>query len=561
MKTRTKKWAVLLAASVLAASIAGCSGGSSGANGNSAGPGDGKGNAPADDKLQPVTISTVMEVAPETKFKNGETIENNVVTMWAKDKFNIDFKFDWTVSGLNSTYQNKLQLMLASNEKFPDVFRVSDKQLIADLIASGKVMDVTEAVEKYASPRLKELYQKFPQAVWPVSADGKMYAVPVLSGGNISDLNMWIRQDWLDKLGLQAPTTIAELENVMDAFVNRDPDSNNKRDTIGITLAMKNAIVNWMGDGSFLVGSFGAKAGDRQWGPDGNGGLQYGGVQPEMKMTLGKLYEWFNKGYLDPEFAILDENKAIESFTSGRSGIVFGAPWMTDWPFTDMLKLHPEAKLKPYPVPAGADGSIGRRGESIFYSAIMFNKDFKHIDRFFDYLNTVYGWSYGEGDFKYGFAEGYDYALDASGKPVYDDASIPNGKVEPIKYLPGTYHQLDIPFLQYDVYKKLHDGGKPENTVEERWATADPLSLEAGAIVAEQNPYRMEDLYQGPATPTMQSKQEYLEKIEKEAYAQIIYGKKPLDSFDQFVEDWKKNGGDEITKEVNEWYQTVAQIK
>jgi putative aldouronate transport system substrate-binding protein len=29
-------------------------------------------------------------------------------------------------------------------------------------------------------------------------------------------------------------------------------------------------------------------------------------------------------------------------------------------------------------------------------------------------------------------------------------------------------------------------------------------------------------------------------------------GEQPLDSFDQFVTDWKAQGGDEITKEVQE---------
>jgi putative aldouronate transport system substrate-binding protein len=543
---------------LLIASILGCTSTNNSGAANKDGGAQTSTAAKPDDKSQPVTISTIVEVAPEAKFKNGESIENNVFTKWAKEKFNIDFKFNWTVAGGSDTYKNKLQLMISSNEKFPDVFRVSDKQQVADLIASGKVMDVTKAIDQYASPRLKDLYKKYPQSVYPVTSDGKMFAIPVLSGGNVSDPVMWIRQDWLDKLGLQAPKSVDDLEKVLDAFVNRDPDGNGKKDTIGLTLAMKNSVVNWMGDASFLIGSFGGKAGDQQWGPDGQGGLQYGGIQPAMKQAISKLHDWYGKGYLDKEVAILDENKAIESFTNGKSGIVFGAPWMTDWPFTDMLKLHPEAKLKPYPVPAGADGSIGRRGEPVYFSAMMFNKDFKHIDRFFDYLNTVYGWYYGEGDFKYGFKEGYDYVLDASGKPVYDDAKIPGGRVEPYKYFVGTYHQLDIPFLQYDVYKKLHDGGKPANTVEERWAATNPLQLEAGAIVNDQNKYRMEDIYQGPATQTMQSSQEYLQKIEKEAYAQIVYGQKPIDAFDQYVADWKKNGGDEITKEVNDWFKSVS---
>jgi putative aldouronate transport system substrate-binding protein len=35
----------------------------------------------------------------------------------------------------------------------------------------------------------------------------------------------------------------------------------------------------------------------------------------------------------------------------------------------------------------------------------------------------------------------------------------------------------------------------------------------------------------------------------------MIYGKKPVAEFNNFVKDWKSLGGDDITKEVNEWYK------
>ena len=35
-------------------------------------------------------------------------------------------------------------------------------------------------------------------------------------------------------------------------------------------------------------------------------------------------------------------------------------------------------------------------------------------------------------------------------------------------------------------------------------------------------------------------------------YLQIITGEKPLDYFDEFVEQWKKLGGDTLTQEVQD---------
>ena len=56
----------------------------------------------------------------------------------------------------------------------------------------------------------------------------------------------------------------------------------------------------------------------------------------------------------------------------------------------------------------------------------------------------------------------------------------------------------------------------------------------------------------------MKSKMDYLNKLELQTFNEIIYGKKDVDAFDDFVAKWKSGGGDQITKEVNEWYQNVA---
>ncbi|WP_235439823.1 hypothetical protein [Paenibacillus sp. DMB20] len=56
----------------------------------------------------------------------------------------------------------------------------------------------------------------------------------------------------------------------------------------------------------------------------------------------------------------------------------------------------------------------------------------------------------------------------------------------------------------------------------------------------------------------MQSKWNLLRQSESETFNKIIYGKLPADEFDKFVEKWKQNGGEQVTKEVNEWYRSVS---
>ncbi|THF84243.1 hypothetical protein [Cohnella fermenti] len=44
-----------------------------------------------------------------------------------------------------------------------------------------------------------------------------------------------------------------------------------------------------------------------------------------------------------------------------------------------------------------------------------------------------------------------------------------------------------------------------------------------------------------------------------ETFNKIIYNKLPIDAFDTFVSNWKTNGGDQITLDVNDWFKSVSQ--
>ncbi|HEY4431065.1 MAG TPA: hypothetical protein VGN87_08495 [Paenibacillus sp.] len=50
-----------------------------------------------------------------------------------------------------------------------------------------------------------------------------------------------------------------------------------------------------------------------------------------------------------------------------------------------------------------------------------------------------------------------------------------------------------------------------------------------------------------------------MKKLVLQTYSKIIYGQSPIEEFDTMVANWKKSGGDEITKEVNDWYISASQ--
>ena len=56
------------------------------------------------------------------------------------------------------------------------------------------------------------------------------------------------------------------------------------------------------------------------------------------------------------------------------------------------------------------------------------------------------------------------------------------------------------------------------------------------------------------ALPSESKYRSDLDKLRDQYYTEIITGKKSIDAFDEYVSLWYKNGGEELTKEANDWY-------
>lgn len=172
----------------------------------------------------PVTISTVWGVDPALNFKNGETIEDNVHTKWALDTLGIKINTLWSVTDTNNAFVTKMRLTMSSGQDMPDVVTIGDAQLAQDLIDTGMFREVGSLFDEYANEAWKKAMELDPGLWNPYIRDGRKMGIPVLDYAYNHDYLLWIRQDWLDKLKLEGPKTLADLENIMDAFKNRNPD-------------------------------------------------------------------------------------------------------------------------------------------------------------------------------------------------------------------------------------------------------------------------------------------------------------------------------------------------
>ncbi|MBJ6363945.1 extracellular solute-binding protein [Paenibacillus sp. GCM10012307] len=503
----------------------------------------------------PITLTRVVKHNTySTTFRDNEDWDDNVFTRWLEDTLGMKTETLWAIPEENHAFSKKLLLSISRGEALPDIvsYRGSYETMM-QLMESGRFMPVDELFDKYANDIWKEAAASYPQMWENVTIGGKKYALPLLDYTMNTEPVLWIREDWLEKLDLDPPETIEDLERIMEAFTYLDPDGNGKDDTYGLAVTLRENLNAWMTDLSWLFGAYGAV--NSQWNKVGDR-LEYGSVQPAAKQALGKLSEWMKKGYIARDASTWDEVKASELFTTGKAGIIAGPHWLPDWPFPKLKSYAPEAKYRAFPVPAGPEGKRGVRAGSPAPTngVILINKDSEHPEAFLHYYNYLmehYANPAEGSPFEYGFAKGYDYDL-INGKLVKDNPQF----ISPMDYS-LSYEGARIPELMINTLVKLATEEPTTPFEQQVKAKRRPEEIEAASIVMDydRQGIRYHNWYSGRSLGIAKSRSSLLVQMEREAFNKIIYGQLPVDAFDQFVEQWRQAGGDELTEQVNNAYQ------
>lgn len=209
----------------------------------------------------------------------------------------------------------QFKLLIASRNDLPDVIETSWTGAYPGgpekAIKDGIIIPLNEYIDANA-PHYKSALEVDAELLKQAKTDsGTIYGFHAINvGENRGFGGLILRQDWLDDLGLENPTTISEWETVLKRF----------RDEKGAEYPLSLSSGQLKSGNAFNT-AFGV--GDSFY-LDDNGQVQYGPLQPEYKEYLQLLKDWYAQGLLDPDFASLD-SKAIESnILNGKSGATFG---------------------------------------------------------------------------------------------------------------------------------------------------------------------------------------------------------------------------------------------
>ena len=146
----------------------------------------------------------------------------------------------------------KVNIMLASGD-MPDAFlsTVNETQVVSNL---PLFVPLNEYLNEENAPNLMKMFETYPELIDMITqVDGNIYTLPIGDFSNPDNQGEGIQvinKAWLDKLGLEMPTTTEELYQVCKAIKEGDPNGNGEADEIPMTFTQNNwaaHFINLMG--------------------------------------------------------------------------------------------------------------------------------------------------------------------------------------------------------------------------------------------------------------------------------------------------------------------------
>lgn len=188
---------------------------------------------------------------------NISDYDNNSLTKYFEEELNVELEIVPFATAA-SEYTQQFSLMCSSNEELPDVvvnFGGMSHSTINMYGQDGYILELTDLIEKYGKNFKAQMEMLDEDEQWRINTgmksaeDGGIYAMPSYASSDIPELmqnKMMINQQWLDKLGLKAPTTIDELYTVLKAFATQDPNGNGEADEIPMFAAADQDITMYV---------------------------------------------------------------------------------------------------------------------------------------------------------------------------------------------------------------------------------------------------------------------------------------------------------------------------
>ncbi|WP_299089296.1 hypothetical protein [uncultured Metabacillus sp.] len=220
---------------------------------------------------------------------------------------------------------------------------------------------------------------------------------------------------------------------------------------------------------------------------------------------------------------------------NGTAGVYVGSMGDVQSLYTDAANINPNVELDVHNQVAGPDGqftvwSLPGYGNAILFpkSSVKSEEELKKILAFYDYLMTPEG-----ANLIYWGIEGEHYTI-KDGMAQIKDQQLFDREVLPIQTLEIAEEETNGRLKGYFTYE---------------------AQAKAEELFTDNEQYLIEDPTIGLDSPTFIEKSVSLQKIIDDATYKYIIGDIDKKGFQAAVEEWKKQGGDQIIEEFSSSYQ------
>lgn len=315
----------------------------------------------------------------------------------------------------SADYQTNFNLMIASGN-LADMIYVGASYYAEGVDAAiddGYFLDLTDLVDEYMPNYEKVRTSDVQYELLSTTDSGRLGAVYELRQSKQGPwLGLWIRQDWLDDLGLDTPVTFDDYHEVLTAFKNEK----------GATAPL---ILNFSGsDGEFGTMSGGLNV-LNSWQLDETGKVNFGPYMDAWKEYVTIMHQWYTEGLIDPDFMATDERTAdMAKVVTGASGL-FAALYTMPSVY-EAASEDPNMNLAPVNPPVMNEGDEGhiRLRDSYTSGNTAISADSENWEvalRWLDYLYTDEGALLAN----YG-VEGDTFEFNEDGEPEFTDKILAN---------------------------------------------------------------------------------------------------------------------------------------
>ena len=492
-----------------------------------------------------------------SNMPENDTYTDNAYTRYIKSVINVQ---NVDVFEANDSQYDTNVSMVISMGSLPDIMVVSSQDEVEQLVGAGLIEDLTESYNNCISDRIRKMYESYGDSLKDmVTYDGKIMALPetnITDGPNL----VWLRKDWMDKLGLSEPHTIDDVVNIVKHFISEDPgnngeDASGKPNTVG--LAVDTDVTGECGYSSeflldIIFACFGAYP--KQWIMNDDGEIVYGSVTDEAKEALSYINSLYNQGVIDNDFLLRTSTNICELIENGLCGSFFGPWWAPNNPLANAVSRNPDADWQPYLIATDSDGTTSYHSQNPCYKYVVVRKGYEHPEIAAKMISVMFDKVRFDCTDSEEFKNYYQLNVEPTARPLsinvdYNNAlSICYRNIDAT--ISGRKNPDSLELLERSFYDACSEYIKNANKTSTQWA-AYMSRIKACSLIAQDNIKVVDSLY-FKTTDTMKSHWWRLKAKEKEAYLKIISGEEDISYFDTFVKEWNEQGGQIITSEVSE---------